>query len=85
MRRERQVRFLKPGAKVVDLRGNVPTRLKKAALDVDYDGIILAEAGLSRLGYPTEGMFEIERHPLFVECLAEKNFFSSSWPRCGWS
>ncbi|MDB4782285.1 hydroxymethylbilane synthase, partial [bacterium] len=78
VRRERQVKFLKPGAKVVDLRGNVPTRIKKAALDADYDGIILAEAGLNRLGYPTEGMFEIERHPLFVECLAEKNFFPAA-------
>ena len=78
VRRERQVKFLKPGAKVIDLRGNVPTRIKKAALDADYDGIILAEAGLSRLGYPTEGMFEIERHPLFVECLAKKNFFPAA-------
>ena len=78
VRRERQVKFLKPGAKVVDIRGNVPTRIKKAALDADYDGIILAEAGLNRLGYPTEGMFEIERHPLFVECLAEKNFFPAA-------
>ena len=78
VRRERQVKFLKPGAKVFDLRGNVPTRIKKAALDADYDGIILAEAGLKRLGYPTEGMFEIERHPLFVECLTEKDFFPAA-------
>lgn len=78
VRRARQIQFLKPGAKVVDLRGNVPTRLKKAAMDADYDGIVLAEAGLNRLGYPTEGMFEIDRHPLFVECLAEKNFFPAA-------
>jgi hydroxymethylbilane synthase len=78
VRRERQVKFLKPGAKVVDLRGNVPTRMRKAAMDADYDGIILAEAGLNRLGYATEGMFEIERHPLFVECLAEKSFFPAA-------
>lgn len=78
VRRGRQVQFLKSGVKVVDLRGNVPTRLKKAAMDPDYDGIILAEAGLTRLDYPTEGMFEIERHPLFVECLAEKEFFPAA-------
>jgi hydroxymethylbilane synthase len=78
VRRERMVQFLKAGVKVVDLRGNVPTRLEKAATDADYDGIILAEAGLSRLGYPTEGMFEIKRHPLFVECLPEKNFFPAA-------
>ena len=78
VRRARQIQFLKPGVKVADLRGNVPTRMKKAAMDDDYDGIILAEAGLSRLGYPTEGMFEIERHPVFVDCLAERNFFPAA-------
>lgn len=78
VRRAKQVHFLRPGTRVVDLRGNVPTRVKKAALDADYDGIILAEAGLHRLGYPTEGMFEIERHPLFVECLDQLEFFPAA-------
>jgi hydroxymethylbilane synthase len=78
VRRARQLQFLKPGVKIVDLRGNVPTRMEKAAMDADYDGIILAEAGLLRLGYQTEGMFEIKRHPVFVECLAERNFFPAA-------
>ncbi len=78
VRRARQIQFLKPGVKVIDLRGNVPTRMAKAALDPDYDGIILAEAGLTRLGYQTEGMFEIERHPIFVDCFAERNFFPAA-------
>jgi len=78
VRRAKQLQFLRPGAKVVDLRGNVPTRIKKAAMDADYDGIILAEAGLQRLGYPTEGMFEIERHPLFVDCLGQHDFFPAA-------
>lgn len=78
VRRQRQLEFLKPGIKVIDLRGNVPTRLQKAALDDDYDGVILAEAGLSRLGYQTEGIFEIDRHPLFVECLEEESFFPAA-------
>lgn len=78
VRRARQIQFLRPGIKVVDLRGNVPTRLKKAAVDGDYDGIILAKAGLSRLGYPLEGMFEIDRHPLFVDCLPEGEFFPAA-------
>lgn len=78
VRRERQLEFLKPGVKVIDLRGNVPTRLKKAAVDEDYDGIILAEAGMTRLGYQTEGIFEIDRRPLFIECLAEKEFFPAA-------
>ncbi len=33
-----------------DLRGNVPTRLSKLAANPDLDGIILARAGLERLG-----------------------------------
>jgi len=78
VRRARQIQFLKAGVKLVDLRGNVPTRMGKAAKDADYDGIILAEAGLTRLGYQTEGMFEIDRHPVFVECLAERNFFPAA-------
>lgn len=78
VRRARQLQFLHPGIKIQDLRGNVPTRLKKAAQDEDYDGIILAEAGLHRLGYPTEGVFEIARYPLFVQCLDEKTFLPAA-------
>lgn len=33
------------------LRGNVPTRIRKLANSVDLDGILLAAAGLKRLGY----------------------------------
>ncbi len=78
VRRARQLTHLKPGIKVIDLRGNVPTRVEKAAMDTDYDGIILAEAGLMRLGYQLEGMFEIQRHPVFVDCLPERNFFPAA-------
>lgn len=78
VRRARQLQFLKPGTKVVDLRGNVPTRLEKAALDMDYDGVILAKAGLQRLGYPTEDMFEIKRYPVFAESLPERSFLPAA-------
>ncbi len=48
-RRESQLRANKPGLTVTSLRGNLDTRLKK--LDAgDYDAIILAAAGLTRLG-----------------------------------
>jgi len=78
VRRARQLQSLKPGIKTDDIRGNVPTRLRKAAVEDDFDGIMLAEAGLVRLGYPTEGMFEIERHPLFVDCLPERQFLPAA-------
>lgn len=48
-RRAMQVRLARPDAQIVDLRGNVDTRLRKAAQD-DLDGIVIAAAGLVRLG-----------------------------------
>lgn len=78
VRRARQLEYLKPGVIIGDLRGNVPTRLRKAAVEMDFDGILLAEAGLKRLGYPTEGILEIERYPLFVECLPPTDFFPAA-------
>lgn len=49
LRRAAQVRALRPDVEVVPLRGNVDTRLRKAALP-DIDAVILAAAGLIRLG-----------------------------------
>ncbi|HEY2395481.1 MAG TPA: hydroxymethylbilane synthase [Rudaea sp.] len=49
LRRQAQLRALRPDLTLLDLRGNVGTRLSK--LDAgDYDAIILACAGLDRLG-----------------------------------
>lgn len=49
LRRAAQVRAARPGLLTASLRGNVDTRLRKA-LSGQYDAIILAGAGLSRLG-----------------------------------
>ena len=49
-RREAQIRQLRPDAQIVSLRGNIDTRLRKA-LQTEYDGIILAAAGLQRMGW----------------------------------
>jgi len=50
LRRECQLRTNRPDLEVLPLRGNVNTRLAK--LDAgDYDAIILAAAGLKRLGF----------------------------------
>ena len=49
LRRQCQLRALRPDLDVIDLRGNVNTRLRK--LDEGrYDAIVLASAGLKRLG-----------------------------------
>ncbi len=49
LRRSAQIRALFPRAEILPLRGNVDTRLQK--LDAGfYDGIVLAAAGIHRLG-----------------------------------
>src|SRR2546423_4954661 len=50
LRRIAQLKYLRPDVRVKDLRGNVDTRLRK--LDAgEFDAIILACAGLRRLGF----------------------------------
>ena len=50
LRRIAQLRHLRPDVRVKDLRGNVDTRLRK--LDSgEFDAVILASAGLRRLGF----------------------------------
>ena len=49
LRRRAQILHVRPDLQMADIRGNVDTRLRK--LDVgDYDAVVLAEAGLRRLG-----------------------------------
>lgn len=61
LRRKSQILKQRPDLDVIDLRGNVGTRLSK--LDAgQYDAIILASAGLKRLG-----LFERIRHTLTAE------------------
>lgn len=48
-RRQSQLRHARPELDYLDIRGNVDTRLNKLAAG-DYDAIILAAAGLTRLG-----------------------------------
>lgn len=49
LRRACQLRRLRPNLQIVDLRGNVDTRLRKLH-EGQYDAIVLAAAGLDRLG-----------------------------------
>ncbi|HFQ14653.1 MAG TPA: hydroxymethylbilane synthase [Gammaproteobacteria bacterium] len=50
LRRQCQLAALRPDLEIVDLRGNVNTRLQKLD-DGEYDAIILAAAGLKRLQF----------------------------------
>ena len=48
LRRKCQLLHIRPDLKIVEIRGNVPTRIKRF-LKSDWDGIILARAGVERL------------------------------------
>lgn len=78
-RRACQLRALRPDLTVLDIRGNVDTRLRKLASG-DYDAIVLAAAGLDRLGQtevitapftPTEMLPAIGQGALAVEVRAD--------------
>ncbi|MGA0846916.1 MAG: hydroxymethylbilane synthase, partial [Luteolibacter sp.] len=85
VRRARQVEWLRPELQVVDLRGNVPTRLQKLAQDPSLDAILLAEAGLTRLGFLPESTAEtgtaepiLGIHGLFAIRLEESEFYPAA-------
>jgi hydroxymethylbilane synthase len=59
LRRRSQLLAARPDLEVVELRGNVDTRLAKLQ-DEDLDGIVLAAAGLRRLGREGEIAFRFE-------------------------
>jgi hydroxymethylbilane synthase len=50
-RRKMQLLAARSDFKIVEIRGNVPTRLQKVAERPELDGTVLALAGLSRLNY----------------------------------
>ena len=60
VRRARQLRWLRPDLEIEEWRGNVPTRLRKLAERDDIAGIVLAQAGLDRLGCDfSDGKFTV--------------------------
>ena len=74
IRRIRQLHWKRPDLNVVDLRGNVPTRLRKLATN-QWDAIVLARAGLERLGFsPTSNDLNFDGSHFFLEILSRENF-----------
>lgn len=69
-RRRAMLREARPDLSAVPIRGNVPTRLAKLAAG-ECEAIILAAAGLSRLGYPAAGSLEIGGKTLHVSRLED--------------
>ena len=61
-RRIAQLLHTRPDLTVVDLRGNVPTRVRKLR-DGEYDAIVLAKAGLDRLEIDLGGVVVVDLWP----------------------
>ena len=81
LRRQCQVRHRRPDLAVVPLRGNVDTRLAKLDAD-ECDAIILAAAGLDRLGFASRIRTRLEPRDMLpaigqgimgIECLADRD------------
>ncbi|KAH8415509.1 hypothetical protein KR222_001482, partial [Zaprionus bogoriensis] len=80
LRRTAQLRRQYPDLVVCDIRGNLNTRLAKLdAKDSKFAGIILAQAGLVRMGWmsrisqvlePTDMLYAVGQGALAVECRA---------------
>jgi hydroxymethylbilane synthase len=79
LRRQAQLRHLRPDLDVRDMRGNVDTRLRKVESG-EYDAILLAKAGLDRLGLsqrisevlsPEVCMPAVGQGAIAVECRAK--------------
>ena len=49
VRRARQIQWLRPDLEIVEIRGNVPTRVRKLLGEAPLDAVMLAAAGLQRL------------------------------------
>jgi hydroxymethylbilane synthase len=50
VRRARQIKWLRPDVEIVEIRGNVGTRVRKVLGEQPLDAVMLAAAGLLRLG-----------------------------------
>lgn len=61
-RRKAQLAHLNPNIHTKDIRGNVPTRIEKLRRG-DFDAIVLAKAGLNRLGLDLSDLQVVPLHP----------------------
>lgn len=74
VRRQHQLRWKRPDLEIVDLRGNVPTRLRKL-VGGQWHAIVLAQAGLDRLALKTAtGTIRYEGADFFAQDLSPEIF-----------
>ena len=79
LRRQAQIRFARKDVELLEIRGNVETRLRKLD-EGEFDAIVLAEAGLRRLGLgdrisglltPPLMLHAVGQGALGIECRAD--------------
>jgi len=78
VRRAAQLRWLRPDVEIVEIRGNVPTRVKKVLGDQPLDAVMLAAAGLMRLGLMQDDRIEIEGQTLHALTLDPTKFLPAA-------
>ena len=72
LRRQRQLQWQRPDLQVCEVRGNVGTRLRKLHEHADWAALVLARAGLERLGYGAQmrdGFLEADGQRFAVQTL----------------
>ena len=79
LRRQYQIRDMYPNAVCKNLRGNVGTRIQKLE-DGEYDAIILAAAGLERLGIidGSSGCLEVQKDKLTFRYLSTESMLPAA-------
>ncbi|CAG5119904.1 unnamed protein product [Candidula unifasciata] len=91
LRRAAQIQRMYPQFKIESIRGNLNTRFQKLAEQDTYDAIILAVAGLERMGWhewisqvltPEECMYAVSQGAMAVECRADDDAALSCPPAC---
>jgi hydroxymethylbilane synthase len=80
VRRARQLKWLRPDIEIVEIRGNVGTRVKKVLGDQPLDAVMLAAAGLVRLGLLNAALsrIHIEGHTVYASVLDADKFLPAA-------
>jgi hydroxymethylbilane synthase len=69
LRRRAQLLHLRPDLQMLDIRGNIDTRLRKLA-DGEFDALVLAQAGLKRLGLESQ-ITELVQAPQMLPAIGQ--------------
>ncbi|HYF35639.1 MAG TPA: hydroxymethylbilane synthase [Prosthecobacter sp.] len=79
VRRIAQLQYLRPDLQMVEIRGNVPTRVRKVLNGTDsLDGVLLAAAGLLRLGLLDGNRISIDGQTLHALVLDPVRFLPAA-------